>query len=188
MGTDPGRTLGMRENGEMECWSDGVMVKQEPNTPVFHYSSIPLFQSEHRSEAWLILNMSRARNVMRSLWLARNFFVCRRLTVIVPIAAMNFRSAWPPAKRPRQRINAPVKQHHDAASSQGISRNEIPLYPPFSKGEETQCVSGFASARQIPLFEKGVRGDLCSQCNRIISKRSAATEGELREPLRRNPR
>ena len=36
----------------------------------------------------------------------RNFFVCRRLTVIVLIAAMNFRSALPPAKQKR-RINAP---------------------------------------------------------------------------------
>src|SRR5439155_14116617 len=110
------------------------------------------------SELWLILNMSRARNVMRSLWPARNFFVCRRLTVIVPIAAMNFRSALPPAKQSKQRINAP---DHDAASSQGISRNEIPLYPPFSNGEETQCVSGFASARQIPLFEKEGLGEIC---------------------------
>ena len=141
------------------------------NTPTLHYS-----KSEYWSELWLILNMCHVRSVTTSLWRVRNFFVCRKLTVIVLIAAMNFRSALPPAKRPRRRINAPVKQHHDAASSQGISRNEIPLYPPFSNGEETQCVSGFASARQIPLFEKEGLGEICVR---------NATESSRRDRLRR---
>ena len=128
--------------------------------------------------------MCHVRSATTSLWPARNFFACRKLTVIVPIAAMNFRSALPPAKQPKQRINAPAGQHHDAASSQGISRNEIPLYPPFSKGEETQCVSGFASARQIPLFEKacperGRREGLGEICVRN------ATESSRRDRLRR---
>ena len=113
MGTDPGRTLGMRENGVMECWSDGVMGSRI--SPTLQYSSTPysldysITPIRIRSELWLILNMSRARNVMTSLWLARNFFVCRRLTVIVLTAAMNFRSALPPARQPKRRINAPAK-------------------------------------------------------------------------------
>src|SRR5438445_12666085 len=64
--------------------------------------------------------MCHARSATTSLWLARNFFVCRKLTVIVPIAAMNFRSALPPAKR-RRRINAPVDPRHDLARQ---SRNQ----------------------------------------------------------------
>jgi hypothetical protein len=136
-------------------------------TPVLHHSNI------ERSEAWLISSMCHVPSVTTNSWLARNFFVCRRLTVIVLIAAMNFRSALPPAKRPKRRINA---ADHDTASSQGISRNEIPLYPPFSKGEETQCVSGFASAEQIPLFEKEGLGEICVR---------NATESSQRDRLRR---
>lgn len=46
----------------------------------------------------------------------------------------------------------------------------------FSKGEETQCVSGFASARQIPLFEKEGLGEICVRY---------ATESSQRDRLRR---
>src|SRR5438128_4557574 len=64
--------------------------------------------------------MCHVRSATTSLWLARNFFVCRRLTVIVPTAAMNFRSASPPARQVERRINAPVKQHHDAENIQSL--------------------------------------------------------------------
>jgi hypothetical protein len=213
-----------------------------PSTPVLHHSNLA------RSEAWLISSMCHVPSVTTNLWLARNFFVCLRLTVIVLIAVMNFRWALPPAKRPKRRINA---LDHDTASGQGISRNKIPLYhpeavkkikspcsPPFLKGEmlkrksttvhrkysiiplirvrvplfgkegsgeicgvpsgplqffhsspfskerETQCVSGFTSARQIPLFEKA-----CPECSRReglgeICVRNA-TESSQRDRLRR---
>src|SRR5215467_7164660 len=59
--------------------------------------------------------MSRARSVKRSLWPARNFFVCRKPTVIVPTAAMNFRSALPPLRPTKRPINAPLERHHDLA-------------------------------------------------------------------------
>src|SRR5436309_4462969 len=65
--------------------------------------------------------MCHVRSATTSLWPARNFFVCRRLTVIVPTAAMNFRSALPPAKQVDRRTNARGDPRHDLARQ---SRNQ----------------------------------------------------------------
>jgi hypothetical protein len=44
---------------------------------------------------------------------------------------------------------------------------QIPLVPPFSKGEEIQCVSEFVAARQVPLFEKEGLGEICGSTTEI---------------------
>jgi hypothetical protein len=81
--------------------------------PILHDSITTI---RMRSETWLILNMSRVRNVTTSLWRVRNFSVCRKRTVIVRTAATNFRSVLPPVKQTRQRIQAPVEEHHRASN------------------------------------------------------------------------
>src|SRR5262245_30097547 len=101
MGTDPGRTVGVR--GSTVSGFGSRVSGSTQDSP------------QQRSELWLILNMSRARSVKRSLWPARNFFVCRKPTVIVLTAAMNFRSALLPPRTTKQPINTPVEQRHDLA-------------------------------------------------------------------------
>jgi hypothetical protein len=95
---------------------------QYPITPflsLLHQSSTPI---GYGAKTWLILNMSRVQNVMTSLWPVRNFFVCRKRTVIVRTAAMNFRSALPPVKQTRRRIQAPVEEHHLASDLNNVEK------------------------------------------------------------------
>src|SRR5262245_14790594 len=99
MGTDPGRTVGVR--GSTVSGFGSRVSGSTQDSP------------QQRSELWLILNMSHARSVTRNLWPGRNFFVCRKLTVIVLTAAMNFLPASPPAMQDYRRSNVPADLRHD---------------------------------------------------------------------------
>ena len=55
----------------------------------------------------------------------RNFFVCRKLTVIVLTAAMNFRSALLPLRPTKRPIDAPVEQRDDGRVSNHLAKRRL---------------------------------------------------------------
>src|SRR5262249_33496368 len=85
MGTDPGRTVGVR--GSTVSGFGSRVSGSTQDSP------------QQRSELWLILNMSHARSVTRNLWPGRNFFVFRKITVIVLTAEMIYSSTTPPESK-----------------------------------------------------------------------------------------
>ena len=84
--------------------------------------------------------MSRVQSVMTSLWPARNFFACRKLTVIVRTAATNSRSALPPAKQTKQKTNAPVEQRCDRSLKFRVSGFELERGTRYSRTRNSRRI------------------------------------------------
>ena len=94
-------------------WNDGTDLDPRVSSSAPVLPVTPIVTEEY---PWLILNTSHVQSATTSLWRAKNFFVCRKPTVIVRTAATNFRSVSLPTRQIE--INAPAGRRHDATQNQ----------------------------------------------------------------------